>query len=673
MKDNTSALPLDGQSESQAKPVCEVSTYTTPVRLRQNTYETSRVRELKEKFQNRFITINEPLFDGDISSYTYNSPPQRPVSSPIPPSKPPRTFAHDVYVQEKAHLKALVEAKYRQNNSGPKLTERRRSKSVDGSDSTATTADTTASITTNANSKDAKDGVPVRRKVRPTVSDIFNDPIDENNMPQSASEVTEILNASFGKKYNATNNLNRTSCNDIGDIGARVTYAKTLRNQYNIRTISHFTSLNESNVGDKETLLCKFICDFDQVNSANVFYPICNDNQTKIDLVGKFTKCYKDMQEAFSWFTFADETLIHSYFYTHNNRTLAIGSELYSPQFFLLILKSILSNESLLTNNTAEELLHKKIPLPDETVNISGLSKVKVPRDSQITSAKPSILLTTITPESLYHLVSTLVGERKAVLVSSDPIKLTEASKAVISLLFPLYWDYMYWPVVPSDLVTWCAALTNPFFVGIESIHLSTFLSSLAKRQSQMFILDIDCGQVIMNVGDEDKILPKIHSSSVAVALNLAKNMCDPNDTNRDSVTREVFLTVFVQLLGPVTPHITEDSFHKEGLLNSVKSKCTRNFLRWFIESRTFENFKRYWQLRINYYKYVPPVSIYMFMDPFERKCEPFRTTHQVKKVNSAIPSKSCKESTTTNGSAMKGIESRFRAIKKKIVKSAFK
>ena len=670
---------MDINSEPRPKSACEVMSSVTcninnnshhhsvPLRNRHNTYESSRVKELKEKFQNRFVTINEPQLDGRCS------PPRqlfRPVSSPIPPSKPPRTFAHDVYVQEKEHLKALVEVKYRQGNPSSSSGDRRRSKSVDMS--TSPVAATTAAKVANV--------VP-RRKARPSVpshvSDIFtiassNGHDDDGD--KSLNEVTDILNQSFGKVYESTDEYSIAPNCEAGDIGARVNYAKSLRSQYTNSTVSHFISMSEMTLDSQETVLCKFIYDLNHLTSAIVFYPISPSHQFRVDLVNKFTKCYKDVGECFSWFTLAHEhTLIHTYFYTCKDRTLAVGSELYSPNFFDLLLKNLHSSESTaLAPQVADELLFRKIPLPGESVNISGSTHIKVPSDSQITSCKPSMLLTTINPENLYHLIATLVAERKAVLVSSNPINLTDASKAVISLLFPLYWDYMYWPVVPGDLITWCAALSMPYFIGIESNNLSTFLASVAKRGAPVFILDIDSGQVVMNVGDEDKILPKIHSSSVAIALNLAKNMCDPSGANRDSVTREVFLTVFVQLLGPVTPHITEESFDRESFLNSLKSKCTRNFLRWFIETRTFENFKRYWQLRLNYYKYVPPVK-FMFMDPFERKSEHFRT-HPGKKFTDGVTSKSVKyKESSTNGSAMKGIESRFRAIKTKLVKNAFK
>lgn len=99
------------EKEDRPKSANELIPYYTPVRLRNNTYDQSRVIQLKDKFSNRTYAINE-VPAGE--SFKAQSSSTRPVSSPIPPPKPPRTFAHDAYVQEKEHLKALVEKKYRQ-------------------------------------------------------------------------------------------------------------------------------------------------------------------------------------------------------------------------------------------------------------------------------------------------------------------------------------------------------------------------------------------------------------------------------------------------------------------------------------------------------------------------------------------------------------------------------
>ena len=88
---------------------------------------------------------------------------------------------------------------------------------------------------------------------------------------------------------------------------------------------------------------------------------------------------------------------------------------------------------------------------------------------------------------------------------------------------------------------------------------------------------------------------------------------------------REAFLQIFVDLLGPMTPYITDEPFDKETYIKGA-DKGQKNFLRWFLETRLFDNFLRHWSLRYIHSKYVCQTNQLKWTDAFERKTQVYRT-----------------------------------------------
>lgn len=95
----------------------------TPTRLPRNTYRPSTAERFRNKFRNLpgSSEVSSPVHTPkpeESSSRETAVPSTRPIivdCLPKGPMKPPRTFAHDVYVQEKEELKKLVGQKYRNN------------------------------------------------------------------------------------------------------------------------------------------------------------------------------------------------------------------------------------------------------------------------------------------------------------------------------------------------------------------------------------------------------------------------------------------------------------------------------------------------------------------------------------------------------------------------------
>ena len=599
-----------------------------PSRFPRNTYQQSKVKDIRKRFQTSSGSEDSspsPVKEIVAKINSTDDVKVCPDETPKPPPvKPPRTFAHDVYVQEKEELKILVDQKYRRNRKEEKdslmTPARRRSRSVEFSP-----------VSPPLSLPKVQAVAPVRRKILKTPTPYHVSQLFES----SPAPVKEILRRSFGPadvraEGRPTVNSTQISKKEVDD---KVKYARTLRSKFEGHsTLSHYAAVEYDN--PKDFRLCKYFTHYDKRRGSVEVYPKSSDD-TKADLVKKFSKYCLEVQDNFCWFSFSEGNFLYAYFLSHDQKVVSVSSHLYSPQFFANVLKSLVSKEGTtsptssltLDSSLVDDLVAKKIPLPGEELNLKG-NRIEVPWNQQITSSRPSCLLSNIEAVDIFKSFSTLVHEKRLVFVSGNKSLLIESTKALVSLLYPLQWDYMFWPIVPEDLITFCAALTTPYFIGLSPCHLFAFQAALDKRSEKVLIVDLDSRTLIMEVGDEVKLFPKNRKDyffSIVNALTSAKVMTDPTETNRDLLMREAFLQIFVDLLGPMTPYITDEPFDKETYIKGA-DKGQKNFLRWFLETRLFDNFLRHWSLRYIHSKYVCQTNQLKWTDAFERKTQVYRT-----------------------------------------------
>lgn len=594
--------------------------HSTPSRCKPNTYGSSAVSEFRKKYTSRSYHESGILAVDDVAA---GSEPKK------VPNKPPRTFAHDVYVQEKEEIKALVDQKYRRGREENAGIRRRRSRSADPG---------------------AWEAVRRPPPVYCNITDLFD----------QTSPVKCIIRQSFGRSDDIPA-LWECGATDA-DTEQAVSYARTLRMGLRGKTISHYSTVADMSVRDAR--ICKYVTLYDTQSDSVSIHPQPSDPR-KADFVKKFSQSFKDKVDKFCWFAFTEQNFFYTYFLSQENRVLSLSSDLYSPHFFSALLKAISpALRDFPDKDVINELVAKNIPLPGEVISVRG-SKVEVPWQLPcVMDTKQSLLLTHMEPEVVLKCLGTLVQERRLAFVSQDTDLLMEASKALLSLLYPLAWDYMFWPFVPKDLVNLCAALTLPYFICLHKDHSHSFLAALKRRSNKILVVDLDGRCIVQETGNEKKILPKSYSSSVCTAMHLSRNMTDPTECLRDKLMRETFLEVFTQLLGPVTWHIADGIFCKETFVKSLTGREQKSFFHWFAETRLFENFVKYWQVRSIHSKYMPASKKLLHMDLFERRTECMRQqvpNHDKHKERSAVVGWS--------GTAMRVVEKRFTAIGHKIKK----
>ena len=469
--------------------------------------------------------------------------------------------------------------------------------------------------------------------------------------------IRSIIRQSFGRTAGELPSLSES----VGDDDDRAAdYARTLRHGLRSRTVSHYSAVADLSAG--ETRLCKYVTVYDKQNDSVTLHPATPDAQ-KEDFVKKFlSQTCRDKKDKFCYFAYTDQNFFYTYWMSQENRVLALSSHLFSPRFFSAVLQAVAAQPSPLVE-VMDELVSKRIPLPGEVMSLKG-TQIKVPWSMpQVTASKPSVLLTHMEPDVIVKSVATLVQEKRLAFVSRNAGLLVEASQSLLSLIYPLAWDYMYWPFVPDDLVRLCAAFTLPYFICLRPDQFTVFQDALKKRGQRILVVDLDAGVVRQESGGEDRILPKEYSHSVTKALQLSRNMTDPTACLRDTAVQETFHELFSRLLGPVTPHISDSPFGKEKFIKSLRNREQRSFFHWFSETRLFDNFVKYWQVRAIHSKYIPIAQKLTHMDLFERRTEFMRLRQERGGGNG-------KEATTGwSGSAMRVVESRMRAISEKLKK----
>ncbi|XP_015784998.1 DENN domain-containing protein 2A [Tetranychus urticae] len=579
-------------------------------------------------------------------------------SSPVPPpSKPPRTFAHDVYLNAKNSLRPT-------GTVTPIVTRRVRSplppitsikeKAINSpyhySNHIYSSIDDDKTYFRNATLRrrsksfehiyaepesPIKDDIEVsekfrklRNKVTPAdvdpymVTDLFN----AKETPSKSSRIKDIIKQSFSalRRFTRLAQFDRPEFEDDtaseispSEIAERIIYVKTLKRNHTLETSDYYSSVADTKT---EVSLCRCCLIIKDDGSTTIIPRNVKLNNTK--LIEELTD-FPGLDFDYYWFTIwtKDDKFLYAYCERQNRykRRVCIVSDVYFPELYIRIFKALGSKENI--DPPVISFLKKKCcALPGDDLNYLFLLNVQVPYDCQISLTKQSDLLYLISPSLLMMCIATLIHERRVVLVSRQEQRLISSCRQLVSLLYPLSWDYMFWPLVPSNHLSLCSAINMPFLIGIQSRNVWKFINAIKKRDDKLLIIDLDRNLVLMEIGDESKIIPAKISKAVKLALDLCLSMNDPQDKYRDGVTREAFIEMFIELIGTARLFVTEDSFSREAYIASIKSRSHQSFLQWFTETRLFNNHIKFNQLRLIQSRIHPKYNHFLQMGLFEMK-----------------------------------------------------
>lgn len=230
----------------------------------------------------------------------------------------------------------------------------------------------------------------------------------------------------------------------------------------------------------------------------------------------------KDEEEAVQLFSFVltDERSQYTYAYCRytprSNTCLCILSGLPWANTFY----SMLNHFSTVTNNRpADELesllthaYHTPIPGPGETLMIEsslGVNKLEVvvPDCSRLPTLRENKYLlefyNALNEKQMIALYASLLKERRILFTGHRLGQLTSCVFAAAMLLFPMHWQSLFIPVLPTDLIDMLMA-PMPYLIGVPK---KTFMTAKNLDLGEVVVVDLD-QRTILSPHNDLNVLP---------------------------------------------------------------------------------------------------------------------------------------------------------------------
>ncbi|XP_074067714.1 DENN domain-containing protein 1A isoform X4 [Macrotis lagotis] len=241
--------------------------------------------------------------------------------------------------------------------------------------------------------------------------------------------------------------------------------------------------------------------------------------------------------------------------------------------------------------NQRNELLQTlyKLPIPDPgvSVHLSVHSYFTVPDTRELPSIPENRNLTeyfvAVDVNNMLHLYASMLYERRILISSSKLSTLTACIHGSAAMLYPMFWQHVYIPVLPPHLLDYCCA-PMPYLIGI---HLS-----LMEKVRTMALEDV----VILNVDTNTLETPfdDLQSLPNDVVSSLKNRLKKVSTTTGDGVAR-AFLKAQAAFFGSYRNALKiepeEPITFSEETFVSHRSSAMRQFLQNAIQLQLFKQF----------------------------------------------------------------------------------
>ncbi|XP_075691626.1 DENN domain-containing protein 1A isoform X2 [Rhinoderma darwinii] len=131
-----------------------------------------------------------------------------------------------------------------------------------------------------------------------------------------------------------------------------------------------------------------------------------------------------------------------------------------------------LKNQDTQRNELLETLYRLPVPEPGTEVHLSVHSYFTVPDSRELPSIPENRNLTeyfvAVDVNNMLHLYASMLYERRILICCSKLSTLTACIHGSSAMLFPMYWQHVYIPVLPPHLLDYCCA-PMPYLIGIHS------------------------------------------------------------------------------------------------------------------------------------------------------------------------------------------------------------
>ncbi|KAM9068588.1 DENN domain-containing protein 1A isoform 2-T2 [Sarcophilus harrisii] len=238
-------------------------------------------------------------------------------------------------------------------------------------------------------------------------------------------------------------------------------------------------------------------------------------------------------------------------------------------------------------NELLETLYKLPIPDPGMSVHLSVHSYFTVPDTRELPSIPENRNLTeyfvAVDVNNMLHLYASMLYERRILISSSKLSTLTACIHGSAAMLYPMFWQHVYIPVLPPHLLDYCCA-PMPYLIGI---HLS-----LMEKVRTMALEDV----VILNVDTNTLETPfdDLQSLPNDVVSSLKSRLKKVSTTTGDGVAR-AFLKAQAAFFGSYRNALKiepeEPITFSEETFVSHRSSAMRQFLQNAIQLQLFKQF----------------------------------------------------------------------------------
>ncbi|KAI1900652.1 hypothetical protein AGOR_G00052120 [Albula goreensis] len=234
------------------------------------------------------------------------------------------------------------------------------------------------------------------------------------------------------------------------------------------------------------------------------------------------------------------------------------------------------------------ERLHTlPVPEPGVPVHLSVHSYFTVPDLRELPSIPENRNLTeyfvAVDVNNMLHLYASMLYERRIIICCSKLSTLTACIHGSAAMLYPMYWQHVYIPVLPQHLIDYCCA-PMPYLIGVHS--------SLMEKVKGMALEDV----VMLNVDTNTLETPfdDLQSLPNDVVCALKSRLKKVSTTTGDGVAR-AFLKAQAALFGSYRNALKIEpeepiTFSEEAFV-SHRSSAMRQFLQNAIQLQLFKQF----------------------------------------------------------------------------------
>ncbi|XP_077934363.1 DENN domain-containing protein 1B isoform X4 [Halichoerus grypus] len=140
-------------------------------------------------------------------------------------------------------------------------------------------------------------------------------------------------------------------------------------------------------------------------------------------------------------------------------------------------------------NETLKSLYSHPVPKANTPVSLSVHSYFIAPDVTGLPTIPESRNLTeyfvAVDVNNMLQLYASMLHERRIIITSSKLSTLTACVHGSVALLYPMYWQHIYIPVLPPHLLDYCCA-PMPYLIGIHSslIEVSALKNKLKKQST---------------------------------------------------------------------------------------------------------------------------------------------------------------------------------------------